>query len=145
MKKLIFILVFAIVAIAARGQTATFSFGKKSNTICEKTTDYTITNTTAIWFQFDGAKDFACTQDYQCILDSASGNHTNIAVSLYGRKFSGGSWTQIGSTTNSTAGTDTVTISNTTHTRYRQYKVLFQGTGTGTTTIDYQVLKLWLE
>lgn len=145
MKKLIFILAFAIAAININAQAATFSFKKKSKTIRTITTDYTITNTTTSWFQWNGAKDYATTHDYQCILDSASGDHTSIAVSLYGRKFSGSSWVQIGSTSTSTAGTDTVTISNIVHGRYRQFKSSFTAVGTGTTTINEQVLKLWLE
>lgn len=145
MKRIIYILALLVTITTANSQTATFSFGSKDNTICEKETNYTITNTTATWFLFQGAKDYSCTQDFQCKLDSLAGNHTNIAVSLYGRKFSSDSWTQIGSTYNSTANSEVITISNTVHNRYREYKVLFQGTGTGTTTIDYQYLKVWLE
>jgi len=144
MRKLLLILVIAIVAIAARGQTATFSIGDK-HTYKVINTNYTLTNTTVIWFQWNAARDIPATQDYQVNLDSLAGNHTNIAIKLYGRTFEDDSWVQIGSTVNSTDGTATETISNTTPNRYRQYKAEFTGTGTGTTTIDWQKFKIWNE
>ena len=144
MKKLILILAIALVAFAARGQTATYGIDKdKTHSIT--TTDYTLTNTTVSWFLWNIVPQTPLTQDFQCILDSLAGNHTNVAVALYGKKFSGDSWTQIGSTSNSTAGTDTVTISNTVPNRYRFYKSEFTGTGTGTTTISSQELKIYKE
>jgi len=144
MRKLLLILVIAVVAIAARGQTATFSISPK-NTMKTVNKDYTLTNTTVTWFQWDAPRDVPATQDYQVNLDSLSGDHTNIAIKLYGRKFDDDSWTQIGSTVNSTDSTATETISNTGPNRYRQYKVEFTGTGTGTTTIDWQKFKIWNE
>jgi len=143
MKKLLFLLAIVIVTITANSQTATFSTGNATE--IEKNTNYTITNTTAIWFQFNAEKHYPSSIDYQVNLDSVSGNHTNIAISLYGRKFDDDTWVQIGSTVNSTDGTATETISNTNQNRYRQFKVLFTPTGTGVTTIDFQRFKLWLE
>ena len=144
MRKLLLILVIAVAAIAARGQTATFNIGEK-HTYKIVNTNYTLTNTTAVWFQWNAERDIPSTQDYQVNLDSLAGNHTNIAIALYGRKFENSDWEQIGTTVNSTSGTATETISNTTPNRYRQYKVLFTGTGVGTTTIDWQALKIWNE
>jgi len=144
MRKIILILAIAFVAIAASGQTATITL---SEDITQYTleTNYTLTNTTAMWFQWNAPRDIPATQDYQVNLDSLAGNHTNIAIALYGRKFDDDSWSQIGSTVNSTDGTAIETISNTAPNRYRQYKVLFTGTGTGTTTIDWQKFKIWNE
>jgi hypothetical protein len=144
MRKLILILVIAVVAIAARGQTATFHISPK-NSYKIVNTNYTLTNATAVWFQWEAERNCLATQDYQVNLDSLSGNHTNIAIKLYGRKFDSDSWTQIGTTVNSTDSTATETISNTAPNRYRQYKAEFSPTGTGVTTIDFQILKIWNE
>jgi hypothetical protein len=146
MKKLILILAIAFVAFAARGQTAVITI-QDGNTFAVKNTNYTLTNTTVSWFKFVAKKDNMSTQDFECNLDSLSGNHTNVAVSLYGRKFSTDDWTQIGSTVNWTGTTSdtTLTISNTEYNRYREYKANFLGTGTGTTTIDFQKFKQWLQ
>lgn len=145
MRKLIFILVLAIVAIAARGQTQTYNL--EDGTYKNVTTDYTITNTTAIWFLFKAAKNNSATQDFCVTLTKGTGSHSNIDVTLYGRKFSTTDWVQIGSTISSGVITTTYTgtISNTVHNRYREYKVLYQGTGTGTTTISNQELKTWMQ
>ncbi len=136
-------IVFMIVGTAA-AQDATFYIAER-NSIDIVNTNYTLTNTTVVWFQWNAERDMRATQDYEVNLDSVSGNHTNIAIKLFGRKFSGDSWTQIGSTVNSTTGTATETISNTVANRYRQYKVEFTGTGTGVTTIDFQKFKIWNE
>jgi len=144
MKKLfISALLFMIMGIAI-AQTATFNMSSRATTRTVNT-NYTLTNTTVMWFQWNASKAVPTTQDFQVNLDSLAGNHTNIAIKLYGRKFSSDSWTQISSTVNSTTGTATETISNTVMNRFRQYKSEFTGTGTGTTIIDFQILKLWKE
>ena len=79
-------LVFTVIVTVTNAQTATFSTG--SGTIVEHGTSYVLTNTTATWFMCSGYTDWITTQDYQCHIDSTSGNHTNVAVGLYGRKFS---------------------------------------------------------
>jgi len=145
MKRAIFILaLLVIVAITVRGQTATIPISL-DETFKEEARDFTITNTTVVWFQWEAAKNMRATQNFEVNLDSLAGNHTNIAIKLYGKVFEDDSWTQIGSTVNSTTGTATETISNTAINGYRFYKSEFTGTGTGTTTIDWQKLKLWLE
>ena len=143
MKKILLILFSVFAALTLTAQTQTFKVGNK--TLREVATDYTLTNTTESWFRWVMPKDVPTTQDYQVILDSAAGNHTAIAVALYGRKFDTNDWTQIGSTTTSTTADDTVTISNPAMVRYREFKTSLTGTGLGTTTITNQVLKLWLE
>ena len=145
MKRAIFILaLLVIVAITVRGQTATIPISL-AETFKEEARDFTITNTTAVWFQWEAAKNMRATQNFEVNLDSLAGNHTNIAIKLYGKVFEDDSWAQIGSTVNSTTGTATETVSNTAINGYRFYKSEFTGTGAGTTTIDWQKLKLWLE
>jgi len=148
MKKLIFILAIMFIGIGiATAQTDTYNIASK-NTYRIINTDYTLTNTVATWFLWKAERNFTATQDFQVNLDSLSGDHTNVAVSLYGRKFSTDSWTQIGSTVDwlgATGGDTTITISNTSINRYREYKFNLLGTGTGTTTIDWQQFKIWNE
>ena len=145
MRKWIFILVlFVIAAITARGQTATFFIDADDN-ISTINTNYTLTNTTVVSFQWDAARGMPATQDFQCNLDSLTGDHTNIAIKLYGRKFSNRDWEQIGSTVNSTDADATEDIENTTPNRYREYLAEYTPTGTGTTRIDFQILRIWNE
>ena len=147
MKKLIFILalVFTIVGTAA-AQTASFAAIPASQTMQTIGTDYVLTNTTAQWFLFTAKKDGVTLQDFQVKIDSTTGDHTNIAIKLYGKKFSGSDWEQIGSTVNSThtaTHTVTSTIENTVYNGYRFYKAEFTPTGTGTSTIDQMIFKQW--
>jgi len=112
------------------------------------TTDYVLTNTTARNFIFTAPQPKPTTQDYVIDLDSLAGNHTNVAVALYGQKSTlKGDWTQIGSTVNwkGTTADTVIIISNATANRYSLYKVTATGTGTGTTTIANQWLKLYQE
>ena len=76
-----------------------------------------------------------------------SGNHTNVAVALYGAKFATSAYSAIGSAVNwkGTTGDTTIVISNATANRYRYYKIVVTGTGTGVTKIDSQELKLYAE
>lgn len=145
MKKILILFVFLIAAIGLQAQTGTFDLG--SGTMFTVGTDYTITGTTAIWFQFNAYKNYPLTQDFEVTLTKGTGTVTNVAVTLYGRKFAGDDWTQIGTALASGTITTTYTgtISNTLVNRYRQFKVLYQGTGTGTTTISTQIFKIWLQ
>ena len=147
MKKLIFILAFLfVITNIATAQTASFKI-KSSATEKLVSTDYTLTNTTVSWFSWDVKRSTPATQDFQVNLDSLTGNHTNVAVSLWGRKFENDSWSQIGSTVNwaGTTSDTTITISNVSINRYRFLKTNFTPTGTGTSTIDSQNLKIWNE
>ena len=138
--------ILLVITSAVTAQTATIPIAAK-NTYYNLTTDYTLTNTTVSWFKWTAARDFPATQDVEINLDTLVSGQTNVAVSLWGRKFSSDSWTQIGSTVNwtFTTGDTTIIISNTAHNRYREYKTNFLGTGTGTTTIDFQKFKIWNE
>lgn len=149
MKKFISIL-FLIVITAVTINAQTVSFGKWADGASYQSveTDYTLTNTTARTFVFYPNFHQKSTQDYIVNLDSLTGNHTNVAVALYGQKSSvAADWTQIGSTVNwlGTTADTTIIISNVTANRYRIYKVVLTGTGTGTTKVDNQELKLWRE
>ena len=125
----------------------TIGYVDKGNTYASVATDYTLTNAVANSYIFSGKQDYKATQDFLVNLDSLAGNHTNVEVALYGRKFATSAWAAIGSAVDwaGTTSDTTIVISNTTATRYRDYKIVYTGTGTGTTTIDLQQLKLWLE
>jgi hypothetical protein len=143
MKKLFIFLILAVVATASISQTASYSI--KTVNVLNVTTNYTVTNAVADTFIIHAPRNYPCTQSYSVNLDSASGDHTNVAVSLYG-SILGTSYTQIGSTSNWTGtneGTTTVTISNTTANRYNYYMIIILGTGTGTTTVDWQNFQIW--
>lgn len=111
-------------------------------------TDYVLTNTTVRNFVWTAPQPKPTTQDIVIDLDSLAGNHTNVAVAVYGQKSNiKGDWTQIGSTVNwkGTTSDTTIIISTATANRYSWYKTTLTGTGTGTTTVANQVLKLYLE
>lgn len=148
MKKLFLILavIFAVVSVSnAQLGTTVMNAG---TTYAKVVSDYNITNTTAVYYQFKAGQHYPTTQDYVVNLDSISGNHTNVAVALYGQKSDlKGDWTAIGAAINwkGTTADTTIIISNSTANRYRNYKITFTGTGTGVTKIDTQELKLYLE
>lgn len=146
MKKLFFIALFGLIALLSQAQMATVTV-PTGLTYISTTTDYTLTNTTASYLLVKAPQHFPTTQDILVQLDSLAGNHTNVAVSLWGRKFDTGAWVAIGSAVNwkGTTADTTIIISNATATRYRDYKINYLGTGTGTTTIDLQQFKLYLE
>ena len=144
MKKLIFILALVfVIAYTATAQTATVNVASKY-TYYNLTTDYTLTNTTVSWFKWKAAKDYPSTQDFQCEFSWASGSQTKVDVVLYGRKFSDDDWVSIGTGSWEHGSTDSVvTINNTAINRYREFKTEYTGTGTGTSTIEFQALKIW--
>jgi hypothetical protein len=145
MKK--FLLLIALFSLAIFSQAQTASIELAGNTYAAITTDYTLTNTTAQYFEFHAAKEKAATQDVLVRLDSLSGDHTNVSVALYGKKFSDSPYVAIGSAVNwkGTTADTTIVISNTSANRYTYYKLVYTGTGTGTTKINTQRLKIYLE
>ncbi len=144
MRYLFILALLLVITSTAAAQTATIPVASKF-TYYNLTTDYTLTNTTTSWFKWQAAKDYRSTQDFETHIDHLAGTHSNVAVSLWGRKFSADSWTQIGSTVNwkKTTSDTTIIISNTVTNRYREFKSNFVGTGTGTETIASQALKIW--
>ena len=148
MKKLFFFfaLMFAFMAISEAQITTGYII--YPNTYWEYQTNVTLSNAVAQYFVVDAAMPEGNIQDVIVQLDSLSGNHTNVAVALYGRKSDQTStWTAIGSAINwkGTTADTTIIYSNTTENNYRQFKILFTGTGTGTTRIDNFEFKVWLD
>lgn len=147
MKKIMFFLALMFAFAISEAQTVAIPALSASETYKEVATNYTLTNTTARTFTLEAPKHYMSATDLILQLDSASGNHTNVAVALYGRKSDQTStWTQIGSTVNwkGTTADTTIIMSSTTEAGYREYKWTLTGTGTGTTTIDNQEFKQWL-
>ena len=153
MKKIILFLML-MVAFVATAQTVTLPTmaGATNNinaTAQTVVTDYTLTATTVRNFIWTAPQPKPTTQDFVINLDSLTGNHTNVAVALYGQKSQyKGDWTQIGSTVNwkGTTADTTILISNATANRYSLYKTVVTGTGAASTTkIDVMGLKLYLE
>lgn len=112
-------------------------------------TTYVLTDAVTQYLLIKASQHNAATQDLLVKLDSLTGNHTYIAVGLYGRKFDTSAWVQIGSTITwkgTTPSHDTtIVISNATANRYRDYKVSYTGTGTGTSRITTQQFKLYFQ
>ena len=146
MKKYFAILMLVCVALISNAQMATLTI-PVNNSYISTDTNYTLTNAVTQYLQVNAPQNYPTTQDFVVNLDSLSGNHTHVAVALYGRKFDTSAWTAIGSAvtwTGTTADT-TIVISNATANRYRAYKVLYTGTGTGTTRVDLQQFKLYFD
>ena len=144
MKKLIFIIALMVIAFGSQAQmlTTTLNMG---NSYANVTTDYVLTNTTARYWQINAQPEWYNAQEVVVQLDSTSGNHTNVAVALYGRFSDQIAWAAIGSAQNwkGTTADTTLVFSNSTENKYRQFKLLFTGTGTGTTTIDRMEFKYY--
>lgn len=138
MKRIIFLiaLMFAVAAIS-EAQIATLQMAP-TQTYIEYTTNVTLTSTTPQYFLVYSQAPYYTAQAYVVQLDSVSGNHTNMAVAISGRVSDQTStWTAIGSTINWTGSSDTTIIFlNATENQYRQFKILFTGTGTGVSRID---------
>jgi hypothetical protein len=153
MKKIILMLVMLISMVAISAQIATVNilvpntFGQIVSPTA--TADiYKITNTTAGYTLTKASMNSGSKQDFVIKLDSVSGNHTNVAVAVYGQKSAlKGDWTQIGSTVNwkGTTRDTVIVISNATYVYYQNFKKVYTGTGTGVTKIGYDYTKLWLE
>lgn len=143
MKNILFIISLLTISLVGYSQAVTFGTG--NGTYVENSTDFNATNTTEAWAFIKGEQSFAATQDVALNLDSVSGNHTNVAVQLYGRKFSFQTWTTIGSAVNwkGTTADTTIVISNASANRFREYKVGLTGTGTGVTKCDFIYFKAW--
>lgn len=143
MKKLLFILafIFAVVSAEAQFKTTTLHSGI---TYAEYSTDVTLTNAVVQYWKIVAPQNWYTAQTVIVQLDSLAGNHTNVAVALFGRVSDQTTvWTAIGSAINWKGTTaDTVIIyTNATENLYREFKFQYTGTGTGTTTIDNQEFK----
>lgn len=144
MKKIMIFLALMFAVAISNAQIATITI-PRGNTYTEYTTDVTLTNTAAKYFQFNISTDYYAAPTYIVHLDSASGNHTNVACVLAGRVSDQTStWTTIGTVNWAGTTADTTIIySSSTEVPYRQYKLTFTGTGTGTTTIANTEFKFY--
>lgn len=144
MKKLIFIISLLVVSFATQAQMLTTNLDHGVS-YANVTTNYTLTNNVAQYWLIYTQPDWYTAQEFIISLDSLAGNHTNVAVAVFGRVSDQMTWAQIGSTVNwkGTTADTTFAITNATEVKYRQYKVLFTGTGTGTTTIDRMEFKYY--
>jgi hypothetical protein len=144
MKKLLIILTLIALTAVVGAQTVTVDL----STYTQKTyaVAQTLTNTTAKWFQFNAVKEVPISLNYSCLLTKGTGSHTETTVQLYGKCFVGDAWVLIDT---GLSGTITTTynleIKVTNHLQYRYFKVLFTGTGVGTTVIMNQNFKVWLQ
>lgn len=154
MKKVFFIFVMLLSLVTLSAQIATKSILTPNTfgSIVSPTATaaiYKISGTVAGYEVFYAPMNSGSKQDLTVKLDSVSGNHTNVAVSLYGQKSAlKGDWAQIGSTINwkGTTKDTTITVSNATYNYYQNFKILFTGTGSpAVTKITTTNLKLWLE
>ena len=143
MKKLFLLLAFLAVALLQTQAQMTSTTIRTGITYANVITEYTITNTTAAYWYVVAPQNYYTAQELVISLDSASGDHTNVAIQLQGRLTTLDAWTNVGSAINWKGTTnDTIIVySNTTENKYRQFKILYTGTGTGTTTINRQVFK----
>jgi hypothetical protein len=146
MKKFIIFAVIMLAGMAAAAQGYTL-YGQKDQTYFKSTTDVTITNTTAAYIVIDASAsvDFPATQFLYAEIDSVSGNHTAIAVTLFGKNFDGEDWTSITISATDLGVNSALPVKFTTsaETRWRKYKVVFTGTGTGVSTLDNLEFKLY--
>lgn len=138
MKRIIFLLalMFAMTAISEAQNVSLY--GKTGQKYFQYSADLTITSTTPVWYLIKTDADFPTTQHILIDVDSVSGNHTAVALLLYGRNFDDAAWTAISSTiVDQGVDDDTnITLTNTTETRWRQFKLLLTGTGTGVSVVD---------
>jgi hypothetical protein len=144
MKKFIVFLLVGLFALTVNAQMLTTKLGSGTSYV-NVTTDFTLTNAVAQYWQVEYQPEWYNGQTLVVNLDSASGNHTNVAVALYGRASDQLAWTAIGSAQNwkGTSSDTTLTFTNATENLYRQVKLLFTGTGTGTTKIDRMEFKFY--
>lgn len=145
MKKIILLTACLLAfAFASQAQMVT-TYLSPGKTKAEITTDYTLTNAVARYWQVNTQQDYYTAQCLIVNLDSASGNHTNVAIQLQGRYTDMDAWANVGSAINwkGTTSDTTIVYLNATENGYRQFKINFTGTGTGTTTVDRMVFKQW--
>jgi hypothetical protein len=131
MKKLIILLGFLIgFAFAADAQTYTL-YGQEGQQFFKSTQDLTITNVDTVDIYLKSVTDWPTTQHAILDIDSVSGNHTAMTLTLWGRNFDSAAWTSITATIvdqGVIAATD-LTLTNTTETRWRQFKMRIISTG----------------
>ena len=154
MKKIILmsILLMSIVTVSAQVASTTVLYPNTFGKVVSPTASakmYKISGTVAGYILFKAPMNSGSKQDFTIRLDSVGGDHTNVAVAIYGQKSAlKGDWTQIGSTVNwkGTTADTIITVSNASYVYYQNFKYVFTGTGaTGVTKLSSSYLKLWVE
>lgn len=150
MKKLILLIVALVGITIAQAQTVSIPAPTVAGTTYQVApTTYNVTNTLGRTFKWSLPLAWPATQSYTVKMDSISGNHTAMVVTLWGQTSAvKGDSTSIA--TKTWYGTrlqgspdTTITLANTTANRYIKYYVTFKGTGTGVTRVTSQELKLF--
>lgn len=132
-----------VAMFTAGAQTATYQL-TPTQTMSTVATDYTLTNEVAQYFVFKAEKNNPVAVDYKVLLTKGTGSHTETTVVLSGRKFTGDTWVAIATgLSGAITTTGTVSLSFPGTLQYREFKVNFTCTGTGTTTISNQEFKVW--
>ena len=118
MKKILILLVLLISTVVVNAQTKIQetsilipnTFGSITSPTAAASI-YKITNATAGYTLTKASMNNGSKQDFVIKLDSVSGNHTNVAVAVYGQKSAlKGDWTQIGPTVKRNSTTNDVVI-----------------------------------
>lgn len=150
MKKLILLIMILIGCLSVSAQRVTLTPFVDGQTYMYSPTDYAVTNTVVRMFTLVTPEAYPATQDLTIKLDSVSGTHTNVAVSIYGVKsLIKNDSTIIGSAVNwvgilggHLSADTTITISNASANRYRAYKIKVLGTGIGASKVSDFELKI---
>ena len=147
MKKLLLIAILGLFAFVTKAQPMETINIPAGQSLGSSAVDFTLTNAVVRYTLVTAPQNYATMQDFRIELDSLSGNHTNVAVAVFGQKFDSGAWVAIGSAVNwkGTTADTTIVITNETANRYRNYKIQYTGTGTGTTKIDDRKIKQWYQ
>jgi len=142
MKKIILILTCLLAFLFVDAQTLTSNI-RTGQTYVNVNTDITLTNTTPLYWQVNSLQNWYTAQTVIISLVELAGSHTNVEVLLQGRVSEQVSWTDIGTAIDwkLTTSDTVITYTNTTENSYKQFRVLYTGTGTGTTTISRQEFK----
>ena len=148
MKKFI-LFIALILSFAVSAQTLLTSNLTPGTTYVNVATDYSLAIAAPGVWLINAPQHYPTTQDLIVKLDTIVGtNPTNVAVALFGRKSTLSAYVAIGSAVNWKLSTkDTViVISNATANRYRDYKVTYTLTGTGSVAgLKNQEFKLFLD
>jgi hypothetical protein len=138
------LMLFAFVSVEAQNKTASIATGNSYIDVLHTAADTVSANRATYFLLIKAPQHYKATQDLYVKLDSIS--LPKGTVLLQGQKFDDGAWANIGSavTWNGTSADTTIVISNTSATRYRNYKVLFTRTA-GKWLIYDSKLKLYFE
>jgi len=140
MKKLLFILALVCAFTVTNAQIATLGLNSGS-TYAEYSKDVVLTNAVAQYFIVKAGQNWHTSPYIAVAIDSTSGNHTSLAITLAGRMTDQTTvWTAISDVTwdmdHAGSAADTIIITGAAaETFYREYKILFTPVGTGTSTI----------